>query len=122
LPVPPVSAVGTITYLDETGTSQTWDPAEYLVGLSQLPAVIVPAPGVIYPSTLRADGYNAVTIPFTAGPASTGLQLDISANLEGIRQLVIHFYSHPDAVTSENLKEMPLGIRTLLGVGRVYGF
>jgi uncharacterized phiE125 gp8 family phage protein len=122
LPVPPVSAVGAITYLDETGTQQTWDASEYVVGLNQVPAVIVLVPGVIYPSTWRAPSLATVTIPFTAGPATGAMQIDISTALKAVRQLAIHFYEHPEAVNSDNLKEMPLGIQTLLGANKIYGF
>lgn len=122
LPVPPVSAVTSITYFDETGTLQTLDPSEYVVGLAQLPAVIIPTPGTVFPPTWRAPGLATVTVAFTAGPASGALQIDISTALEGIRQLTAHFYEHPSAVSAETLKEMPLGIQTLLGANKVYGF
>lgn len=122
LPVPPVSAVTSITYLDTTGALQTWPTDEYLVGLSQLPAVILPVPGTIYPATYRAPGLDVVTVNFNAGPAAGALAIAMDPYLEATRQLAAHFYSHPDAVNAENLKEMPLGIRSLLGVNPVYHF
>jgi uncharacterized phiE125 gp8 family phage protein len=122
LPVPPVSAVSSITYLDSTATQQTWDPSEYIVGLNQVPALIVPLAPNIYPCTFRAHGINAVSVNFTAGPATGAFQIDLSSALEAVRQLTAHFYEHPEAVNSDNLKEMPYGIQALLGANKIYGF
>jgi uncharacterized phiE125 gp8 family phage protein len=114
LPVPPVSAVTSVTYLDCEGNIQTWDPSEYMIGLTQIPAVIRPRPGFIYPETLHEPDIDAVFIQFQAGPATGALGLDFSTIYEAIRQLTIHFYTHPEAVNSEDLKEMPLGIQANL--------
>lgn len=122
LPVGPVSAVTSIMYMDPVGIWQTWPAATYLVGLQQLPAVILPVQGAGYPETYQAPGLNVVVINFNAGPATGALALAMDPYLEATRQLAAHFYSHPDAVNAENLKEMPLGIRSLLGYNPGYHF
>jgi uncharacterized phiE125 gp8 family phage protein len=134
VPVPPLIAVSAIKYLDATLTQQTWDPTEYFVGAMQSPAIIIPNPiaagGMVYPCTAPVPG--AVEIDFTAGYDYAG---DANATppiapgpacpeflREGIRQLAVHIYEHPEAVTSEGLKEMPLALSAFFGAAKVYVF
>lgn len=120
LPVPPVSAVSLVEYLDSTLTWQTWDSSEYYVALQQMPALIVPKPGNTYPCPVSMPGVDAVRVTFVAGPASGALAIDLSTVLEGIRQLTVHLYEHPELVTAEPLKEAPLGIMTMLRAKRYH--
>jgi uncharacterized phiE125 gp8 family phage protein len=116
LPAPPLVSVTAVKYLDESLTSQTWDPTEYFVASNNVPALIVPKPGLIYPATGRVPG--AVEVDFTAGYTN-----DCPEHLkEGIRQLAVHIYDHPEAVTSEGLKEAPLALMTFLTANKIYVF
>lgn len=134
LPAPPLvnPLAVVVKYLDETLTSQVWPVAEYFLAAMQEPALIVPVPGTIYPSTGRVPG--CVEIDYQAGygfagiPAA-GLVPAVPAGpacpehlREGIRQLAVHIYEHPSAVTSEGLKEAPLALMAFFGSNRVYTF
>ena len=129
VPVPPLIQITGITYLDETLTSQTWDPAEYFVAGKQSPGLIVPVPGLIYPATARVPG--AVEVDFTAGygfPGAAGPPIIPAGPVcpehlkEGVRQLTVHIYEHPEAVTSEGLKEAPLALMSFFSANKVYVF
>ncbi len=65
LPLGPVKAVNTITYVDPAGAQQTLDPADYHADLKGEPAEIEPAFGKSWPATRNQRG--AVTVTFTAG-------------------------------------------------------
>jgi uncharacterized phiE125 gp8 family phage protein len=117
LPAPPLVSVTAVKYFDESLTQQTWLATEYFVASNNVPALIVPKPGLIYPSTGRVPG--AVEVDFIAGflPAACPEHLK-----EGIRQLAVHIYDHPEAVTSEGLKEAPLALMSFLTANKVYVF
>jgi uncharacterized phiE125 gp8 family phage protein len=111
---PPLLSVTSVTYLDCTLTSQTWDPSEYYVAANNVPALIVPKPGIVYPDTGRVPG--AVAVAFLTGADCPEMLK------EGIRQLTVHIYEHPDAVTSEGLKEAPLALTAFFNSKKVYSF
>lgn len=129
VPVPPLVQVTAVKYLDSSLTQQTWDPVEYFVASNQSPGLIVPKPGLIYPSTGMVPG--AVEVDFTAGygyagtsgppivPPSSACPEHLK---EGIRQLAVHIYEHPEAVTSEGLKEAPLALMSFFTANKVYVF
>lgn len=55
-------AIGSITYLDTTGTQQTLSPANYTADFTSTPARIVPAPGLYWPlSTVYVPGSVKIT-------------------------------------------------------------
>jgi uncharacterized phiE125 gp8 family phage protein len=129
IPVPPLIAVTAIKYLDGTLTQQTWDPLEYFVAPMQSPALIVSKPTFIYPCAGPVPG--AVEIDFTAGYGYPGQQTPtvIPAGpicpehlKEGIRQLAVHIYEHPEAVTPEGLKEAPLALMSFFDANKIYVF
>lgn len=65
VPVPPLISLDSITFFDDTLTEQTLDPTDYWVAYAQLPALIVPVPGTVWPCAARVPG--AVTLNFEAG-------------------------------------------------------
>lgn len=69
VPRPPLVAVTSITYVDTTGVTQTWDPTLYQVHKPAGPTAprgkIRPAYGVSWPVT--RDQMDAVVVQFTAG-------------------------------------------------------
>jgi uncharacterized phiE125 gp8 family phage protein len=125
LPSPLVS-VDSVTFYDETMTLQTLDPDDYFVAPNNKPALVVPIPGTIWPPTACVPG--AVTVKCTAGyGALDGSGEPLTEALpgmfaEGIRQLAVHIYEHPEAVTSEGLKEIPLSLMRFFGAKKVYSF
>lgn len=117
MPVPPLISVTAIKYTDVTLAQLTWSSAEYGVyNVGTVPAagLIRPLPGFTYPCPVCVP--NAVEIDFTAG-ATPPEHVN-----EGIRQLAVHIYDHPEAVTSEGLKEAPLALMSFFTANRVYVF
>ena len=66
VPVPPLISLTSISYYDDTLTTPiTLDPSEYWTAPAQIPALIVPTPGNVWPCAARVPG--AVSLAFTAG-------------------------------------------------------
>jgi len=128
IPVPPLVEVLDITFLDANLVTQTWDPAEYYVASAQSPALIVPAPGFIYPPPCPHIP-GAVTVNFNAG--YTVAQYDGGAALtdahfgvafEAICRLTTYLYQTPEAVLSEGMRTDPLGAVSMLRSIKIYEF
>lgn len=100
LPFTPVSAVGSIAYVDQNGDTQTWSASYYQTSLPAGPqasvARIQPAYGQSYPST--RDQLDAVTIRFTCG---YGAAEDIPAAIKAAMLLLVgHWYANREAVVA----------------------
>jgi uncharacterized phiE125 gp8 family phage protein len=65
VPLPPLQSVGSITYVDAEGATQTLSPTAYQVDTRTEPGEITPAYGNLWPA-IRPQP-NAVTVTFTAG-------------------------------------------------------
>jgi uncharacterized phiE125 gp8 family phage protein len=63
--LPPLNSVTSITYVDTDGATQTLATSQYQVDAVSIPARIVPAYAVVWPTT--REQLNAVTIRFAAG-------------------------------------------------------
>ncbi len=79
-PRSPLTAVGSVKYIDSEGVEQTWDAGEYDIDTASLVGRLVPAFSEVYPPT-RVD-INAVTVRFTAGNGA------LSEQREDIKLLV----------------------------------
>mgnify|MGYP000340760905 CR=1 FL=1 len=66
---PPVIAITSVTYTDAAGDSQILDSADYSLDNVTEPGYLLPAEGVIWPTTL--DTANAVRVRFTCGYGAT---------------------------------------------------
>jgi uncharacterized phiE125 gp8 family phage protein len=123
LPVPPVTAVSAIKFLDSTLTLQTWDPTEYYLALIQSPALIVPMPGFVYPCAGRVPG--AVEVDLTAGFGADGgpsLSVVFPDVVESIKQIAQHYYDHPEVISADNDKELPRNAFAALSARKIYEF
>lgn len=107
LPLPPVQSVNSITYLDQGGTLQTLSPSQYVVDITGEPARVTPQFGYVWPVTRWQIGN--VNIQFTAG--YTSVPEDIQ---QAILLLVEHLYANRSASTEKALREIPLGVDSLL--------
>ena len=110
----PVVTVSSITYVDQTGTMQTFDPAKYQVDIASpnQSARIRPVWGVIFP--ISRTGYmNAVVVTFTAGYAAATDTTDAmkrAAVPSTYRRAILMFVKHmfeqrgmdSDSTKSEN--------------------
>lgn len=123
LPLPPVTAVSAIKYLDSTLTLQTWDPTEYFLALVQSPALVVPVPGQVYPCPARVP--SAVEVDMTAGfdgaggPALAVVMPDLK---EAVKQIAQHYFDHPEVISAENDKELPGNAYAVLRSRMIYVF
>lgn len=120
IPVPPLLSVQAIKYTDNSLEVQTWDASEYYVASMQSPGLIVPKPTVIYPSPVAIPG--AVEVDFTAGYGAEGGPAIPEHLREGIRQLTIYIYEHPEVITPDGLKEAPLNFRDFFNANKVWVF
>jgi hypothetical protein len=117
LPAPPLVYVAGITYYDPALALQTWDPTEYWWTPAQVPALIVPIPGLIYPSPAHIPG--AVEVSFAAGWGSPAIAA--SGNIpaipagpplpsswaRSIQDVTIFIYENPGAPVPESLCQIP---------------
>ena len=124
LPFPPVSSITSITYLDTSGDSQTWDSSLYLTDLPTGPtarrARITPAYGIYWPSTYSV--MNAATIRFVCGYGTEPEDVPASL-LHAIKMLVSHWYRirEPVSVGAGNTTAViPVTIDHLLWPFRAY--
>ncbi len=121
LPMPPVSSITSITYVDTAGATQTWAAANYTTDLPAgpraMPARIAPAYGVSYPST--RDQNNAVTVRFVCGYGAT-----ISTVPFGLKAamllLIGHWYENRASITVGPANDLPDGVAALLWPFKVF--
>lgn len=114
LPIPPVSAIASIAYLDPAGVGRTIDPAAYALVADQTSAVIEPAAG--WPATLPRAG--AVSVDYWTGYTEKAGDPDelIPASAKQAALLLIgHWYENREAVNVGNLTtELPFTVEALL--------
>ncbi|WP_437231068.1 hypothetical protein SH661x_002312 [Planctomicrobium sp. SH661] len=67
IPRPPVREILEFTYLDRDGSPVTLSPSEYQFDGDSKPGRLLPAPGKVWPSTLR-DAIHTVVVRFKCGP------------------------------------------------------
>jgi len=125
----------TIAYADLSGNTQTLHESnnDYQVNPYSEPSLIMPKSGVFWPWTQYSNP-TAVKITYDAG---SGDETAIQAAIHGspavsevtarqaavpgwvklaILQLVGHWYEHRESVSELNLKEVPLGIKNIIGM------
>jgi hypothetical protein len=90
----PVTGVTSITYLDQGGTWQTWDPSNYLVDCISAPCRITPAYGLIWP--ICRVQIHAVQVVFTAGANRASLVPAMARH--AMRLLIGHWFENREAV------------------------
>lgn len=117
LPLPPLQSVTSVTYLDNTGASQTLATNQYRVDTARVPARITPAYGVTWPNTYGVP--NAVTVRFVAGygaPAAVPGPIRL-----GLTMLAAHFYEHREPVLVGTIQaRLPFHVEALLMPFRVW--
>jgi len=117
IPIDPVTAVHSIAYLDSNGDTIVMDPATYKIDNYSRPGYIVPAYSVVWP-TVALGTPNAITITLEAG-------YDTVANSPGafpmpkkyktaMLLMLTHYYENRSEVDAVNLKELPMGVKTLI--------
>ncbi len=116
LPNPPLIAVSTITYKDDTGLVTTYDAANYVTDPSGFIGRLKLRSGSSWPSVELWE-LSPITITYTAG---YGLAVAVPDEYKlAIKLLVSHFNEHREAVDPDTMTEIPYGVKNLLGFDRV---
>jgi uncharacterized phiE125 gp8 family phage protein len=95
IPLGPVQAVASVTYLDANGVRQTLDPSAYLLDTGRKPAVLAPAFGTSWPDTRPQSG--AILITFTAGFGDAVATVPAQI-LSAIKLLVGDLYANRESI------------------------
>lgn len=109
IPKPTLQSIVSITYLDTNGTSQVLSADQYVVDTQSTPGRIIPAYGLIWPST--RGQINSVTIRFIAGYGAASAVPDGIKSWMKIR--IKHLYDNPDIVligTRTQISEFPRSV------------
>lgn len=123
LPRPSTVSVQSITYRDLTNTIKTLDPSTYYVDTTSEPARIVPMPSLTWPTTqLYLPG--SVQVTYTAGSYGDGVDVNTCPQtiISAMLLMIGHLYEHRETVSELSLKEIPLGVRSLLDTVRIETF
>lgn len=117
LPLAPVSAISSVTYLDANGDSQTVSSGDYQLLADARGAFVRFDSDFAYPA-VQSDGPN-VHVTFVAGYSDD--EADIPAPLKSaILLLAAHYYENREAAATP-LEELPLGVKALLAPYRRVG-
>lgn len=113
LPQPPLQTVTNIQYTDSNGVLQTVDPSTYVVDATQEVGRIGLAWGETWP-TDAIDQIAAVKVNYVAG---YGLASAVPDTLKSAMKLLIeHGFQNREAVSDGQFYEVPLAVKSLLGV------
>ncbi len=118
LPMPPVTAVNSIKYLNTQSVLTTMEPATYTSDLNAFPARIVPTVGSYWPMTSFAP--SAVQVSYAAGDGNPPAEA-----VQAILMLVAYWYTTREAMVLEKgvaTQAVPLGVKDLLWSRRVMSF
>lgn len=112
IPVAPVSAISSVTYLDQSGDSQTLGTSYWWADLKRQPARITfeNAPD------LFDDTYNAVQVNMTIGYAEASIPKPL---VHAVRLMVAQLYEMRQPVQASQTYEVPLGLHSILSPYRV---
>ena len=114
IPVGPTIRVNSVQYkTSKTADYTTLDGSEYYVEKGRKPAVIklITSPSV--------DSENPSPVRVSV---DTGYQVTPEALVQAVRFLVAHYYEHRQAAEAASIKEIPLGIFSLMEPYRILSF
>ncbi len=122
VPLAPVSAVSSISYLDSTGATQTWSSSNYRTDIPAGPWAqrprIEPGYGISYPTTYGV--LNAVTVRCVTGYGSTASTVP-AAIRAAMKILIGHWFEHREpVVTGTIVAQMPMSVDALLWPFKVW--
>lgn len=111
IPLHPVTAINSVKYIADDGTTQTVDVSDYVVDLDATPARLTPPWGDAWPiAWWRAGG---VKIEFQAG--YTTLPADLK---HAILLMIGHWYNAREAVVVNDSRavaiELPFGVQSII--------
>ena len=117
IPLPPLQAVSSVTYLGTGGTSNTLTASTYIVDTASEPGRISLAFNEVWP-TVDLQPVNGVVVKFTAGygTASTVPEMPKQA----IKLLVGHMFENRENTNFKPLELIPDGVFGLLAFERIW--
>jgi len=106
-----INTVSSISYVDTDGNTQTWGTSNYTADIYSVPARIVPAYSIVWPTTRAV--INAVTVRFTVGETAAST---VDENIKlAIKQLVSHWYRRREPVgVNISAAEIPMTTMALI--------
>ena len=113
----PLVSVTTLKYYDTDNVLQTLvSGTDYEVDIDTEPGRITEAYGTYWPETY--DKINAVVLTYQAGYAA---RANIPEEIKhAVKLLVGHLYENRESVSPLNLQEVPMSVKTLLSMKRIY--
>lgn len=111
IPLWPVLAVDSVTYVDAAGVTRTLDPAAYQVDVDANPVRIVPAVGGSFPAVRGDEG--GVKVTFKAGFGAS--VEDVPADLRRyLLVLIAHCYKNREPDVAAAVGALPDGVRSVV--------
>ena len=118
LPLAPLVSVQSVQYYDTAGTLTTWAGSNYTTDATSLLGRVVPALGVVYPST-ELGRPGAVRVNFTAGYGAAYTNVPA-----GLRMVVLflagHFFTHRVPVMPGGAVEVPETLSRAIDVYKIW--
>lgn len=112
LPRTPVDSITSITYTDTNGTTQTVSSSVYTLDNNHIPERIILAFEQSWPTDTRAID-KVVKIRWKAGYGTA--TTDVPEHMRhAVLLLAAHYYENREAFTTDNLRQVPEGVRCLL--------
>lgn len=115
LPRGPVTAITSVTYLDQAGVLQTLNSNAYKLDTYETPARLFPAFNTSWPST-RFE-VNAVLIRYIAGQPTAEID---QAVISALKLITAHLYENREDSTPGTISNIPLGADALLDTVKVW--
>ncbi len=115
VPLPPLTAITFVKYVDPAGALQTWNSSNYVVDASAEPGRVYLAPGISWPDTKNIP--NAVQVRFVAGyPIVSTLPTTPRPIRTAMLGLIADMYEN----RAQSAEVSPAWVRALLAPYRVY--
>lgn len=119
LPRAPLRSVVSVSYVDDSGVTQTMLPAQYVVDVSSRVGRISPADGVTWPTVQARNA--VITVRFVCGYGDNpGSHPDLYVARQAIMLIAAHMYENREAVSGASISELPMGARAFIDRLRVY--
>jgi len=112
----PLVSVTSLKYYDTDGSQQTYSSSNYRVDINTEPGRITEAYNTNWPDIRQMT--NSITLTYQAGYAA---RADIPEEIKhAVKLLVGHLYENREDVTSLNMMNVPMGVKSLLSIKRIY--
>ena len=119
LPWAPLQSVSSITYVDTSGTTQTWSSSNYTVNTGATPGRVRLKYDELYPSARFQP--DAITVTYVAGYGATASTVPAGI-VHACKILCGHYYDNREPVVTGTIASpIPETWKALLGPYRVLG-